>query len=85
MLRYNTFFKFTSCILKGAVTCFLEIVCQGLVQHLTSEQVRPIAKLAPHVQKYLPAYFVTHTDYVKRVFIFRAIKENISLNEELFI
>ena len=30
---------------------YLEIVCQGQVRPLKSEQVRSIAKLAPHLQK----------------------------------
>ena len=43
--------NFFSCILKGAVTWYLEIVCKGQVRPLKSVQVRSIAKLAPHLQK----------------------------------
>ena len=41
MLWYNTFLNSSpQCILKGAVTCYLEIVCKGLVRNLTSGKVR---------------------------------------------
>ena len=50
-------YKFISCILKGAVTCYLEIVYQGLVRPLTSGQVRPIAKPAPYINKIFARVF----------------------------
>ena len=51
--------NFFSYILKGAVTWYLEIVCQGQVRPLKSEQVRSIAKLAPHLQKIQAIIIIT--------------------------
>ena len=79
-----TYFKFISGILKEAVPCYLEIVCQGLVWPLTSGRFDSWPNLPHTCTKYLPAYFMPRTNSGKGVYN-RAIKKNISLNEELFI
>ena len=56
MLWYKTLL-ISSPALKGAVVGYLEIVCLGQVQPLKAGQVRPIAKLAPHLHKIVAIIF----------------------------